>query len=160
VALPHPADTHRHNGAEHTGLTAEAAPCRHCSGAPRARSDVERDRERGSGAGAPAFFSFDQAAVAFFAVEQVRDHNFSGREIVVRQQDRRARIDSVLVQPARVVVRVSGNGLRGASLTLSDPDGATRVLYSQTREARLSCRMRWAAEHGSRCNASAGTPVV
>lgn len=87
--------------------------------------------------GSPAFFSFDQAALAFFAVEHIRNRNFSGREIVVRQQDRRARIDSVLVEPARVVVRVSGNGLRGTALTLSGADGATRALSARSRDVRL-----------------------
>jgi hypothetical protein len=88
-------------------------------------------------AGAPAFFGFDQAAVAFFAPGYVRNRNFSGREIIVREQDCRARIESVLVQPTQVLVDVTGDRLLGTSLTLSGPDGATKALTSRSRRVRL-----------------------
>jgi hypothetical protein len=86
---------------------------------------------------APAFISFDQAAAAFFGVPLKPDRNFSGREIVVRQQDRRARIDRVRVHPTELVINVSGKQLRGASLTLSGLDGASRTLSPRTKEVRL-----------------------
>lgn len=85
----------------------------------------------------PAFIRFDQAAAAFFGVPQKPNRNFSGREIIVRQQDRRARIDRVRVQPTELVVDVSGAQLRGASLTLSGLDGASRSLLPHTRKVRL-----------------------
>ncbi len=88
-------------------------------------------------AGAPAFLSFDQAAGAFFAVPPKPNRNFSGCEIVVRQQDLRARIDNVLVRPTEVVVGVSGEQLHGAALTLNGIDGATKSLSRRTRTVRL-----------------------
>lgn len=86
---------------------------------------------------APAFITFDQAAAAFFGVPLKPSRNFSGREIVVRQQDRRARIDRVRVGTAEIVVDVSGEQLGGASLTLSGADGPRRGLSQRTREVRL-----------------------
>jgi hypothetical protein len=88
-------------------------------------------------ADAPAFISFDQAAAAFFGVPLKPNRNFSGREIVVRQQDRRARIDRVRVHPTELVIDVSGKELRGASLTLSGFGGASRALSPRTRKVRL-----------------------
>jgi hypothetical protein len=88
-------------------------------------------------ADAPAFISFDQAAAAFFGVPLKPSRNFSGREIVVRQQDRRARIDRVRVHPTELVINVSGEHLRGTSLTLSGIDGVRRTLSLRTREVRL-----------------------
>jgi hypothetical protein len=88
-------------------------------------------------ADAPAFIRFDQAAAAFFGVSLKPNRNFSGREIVVRQQDRRARIDRVQVHPTELVVEISGAQLRGASLTLSGLNGASQSLSPHTREVRL-----------------------
>ncbi len=48
---------------------------------------------------APAFLTFDLAATAFFRVPPSPSRSFSGREFVVREQDLRARIDSVRVRP-------------------------------------------------------------
>jgi hypothetical protein len=90
------------------------------------------------GSDAPAFINFDQAAGAFLGVELVRNRNFSGREIVARQQDRRARIDSVRVGPAAVAVAVSGEQLGGTVLTLSGAHGPRKQLSARTREVRLS----------------------
>ncbi len=88
-------------------------------------------------ADSPAFISFDRAAAAFFGVPLKPNRNFSGREIVVRQQDRRARIDRVRVHPTELVIDVSGKQLRGASLTFGGFDGASRALSPHTREVRL-----------------------
>jgi hypothetical protein len=85
----------------------------------------------------PAFMNFDQAAAAFFGVPLKPNRNFSGRELVVRQQDRRARIDQVRVRPTELVVDVSGEKLRGVSLTLSGADGPSRQLWPRTRQVRL-----------------------
>lgn len=85
----------------------------------------------------PAFINFDQAAAAFFGVPVKPNRNFSGREIVVRQQDRRARFDNVLVRPTELLVRVSGENLRGTSLTLSGAGGQTRPLSPRIQEVRL-----------------------
>lgn len=86
---------------------------------------------------APAFFNFDLAAAAFFGVSLEPSRNFSGREIVVRQQDLRARIDEVLVRPTGLVVGVSGKQLRGVSLTLSGAEGPSRSLSQRSRKVRL-----------------------
>lgn len=86
----------------------------------------------------PAFFNFDQAATEFFGVPLEPSRNFSGREIVVREQDRRARIDKVLVRSTELVVGLSGEQLRGASLTLSGAEGPSRSLSQSSREVRLS----------------------
>jgi hypothetical protein len=86
----------------------------------------------------PAFIAFDEAAGAFFGVALKPNRNFSGREIVVRQQDRRARIDTVLVRPTELAVKVSGEQLQGASLTLSGATSPTRLLSRRTRQVRLS----------------------
>jgi hypothetical protein len=88
-------------------------------------------------ADAPAFINFDHAAGAFFGTPPVPNRNFSGRELVVRQQDRRARIDSVRVRPTELVVTVSGEQLRGTALTLSGRDGASMPLSSRRKEIRL-----------------------
>jgi hypothetical protein len=106
-------------------------------------------------ADAPAFITFDQAAAAFFGVPLKPNRNFSGRELVVRQQDRRARIDHVRVRPTELVVNVSGEQLRGASLTLSGVDGPSRSLSPRTREVRLPAsgelgRGAWLALHRDR----------
>jgi hypothetical protein len=85
----------------------------------------------------PAFITFDQAAAAFFCVPVKPNRNFSGRELVVRQQDRRARIDNVLVRPTELLVEVSGEQLRGSSLTLSGAAGPTRSLSARARQVRL-----------------------
>jgi hypothetical protein len=86
----------------------------------------------------PAFINFDQAAAAFFGVPLKPNRSFSGREIVVRQQDRRGRIDHVLVRPTELLVEVSGEQLRGCSLTLSGSGSPTRALSRRTRQVRLA----------------------
>jgi hypothetical protein len=88
-------------------------------------------------ADAPVFFSFDQAAAAFFRPPRGPNRNFSGRELVVREQDLRARIESVRVRPTEVLVTVKGDALSGTSLTLGGDGGAKRRLSSRTREVRL-----------------------
>jgi len=88
-------------------------------------------------AGMPAFINFEHAAAAFFGVPQRLNRNFSGRELVVREQDRRARIDRVLVRPTEVVAEVCGERLRGASLTLGGDGGPARSLSARTRQVRL-----------------------
>lgn len=85
----------------------------------------------------PIFLGYDQAAAAFFGVPPRPNRNFSGCEIVVRHQDLRARIDHVLVRPTELVVKVSGEQLRGTSLTLGGAAGPTRLLSRRTREVRL-----------------------
>jgi len=88
-------------------------------------------------ADAPAFFSFDQAAAAFFALPPPPNRNYSGRELIVRDQDRRARIDSVRVRPTEVLATVSGLALGGAQLTLGGDRGSTRRLSPRIHEVRL-----------------------
>ncbi len=88
-------------------------------------------------ADAPAFLNFDQAAADFFAVARVPNRNFSGCAIVVREQDRRARIDSVRVRPTDIVVRVDGEQLQGASLTLGGSTGMRKRLSSRSRQVRV-----------------------
>lgn len=88
-------------------------------------------------AGMPAFVTFDHAASVFFGVPQRPNRSFSGQEFVVRQQDRRARIDSVLVRPTELLVEVCGERLRGVSLTLGGSGGPTRSLSARTRQVRL-----------------------
>lgn len=85
----------------------------------------------------PAFMGFDQAAAAFFDVSPRLNRNFSGQEIVVRQQDRRARIDRLRVGPTELIIDVSGGQLAGAALTLSGTSGACRSLMPRTRKVRL-----------------------
>jgi hypothetical protein len=75
---------------------------------------------------APAFLTFDLAAAAFFGVApSPGGRSFSGTECVVREQDRRGRIDSVRVRAAEVVVGVSGDQLGGALLSLGGLGGST-----------------------------------
>ena len=88
-------------------------------------------------ADAPAFLNFDLAAAEFFAVSRVPNRNFVGCAIVVREQDRRARIDSVRVRPTEVVVQVDGQQLGGASLTLGGSDGTRKRLSPRSMQARL-----------------------
>jgi hypothetical protein len=85
----------------------------------------------------PAFMSFDQAAAAFFDVPLKPNRNFSGRAIVIREQDRCARIDRVRINPTEILVDVSGEQLAGVALTLSGANGACRSLTRRTREVRL-----------------------
>jgi hypothetical protein len=85
----------------------------------------------------PAFIGFDQAAGAFFGVPPMPNRNFSGCEIVVREQDRRARIERVRVHPTHLLVEIGGKNLRGVSLTLSGAAATSRRLSSRTREVRL-----------------------
>jgi hypothetical protein len=89
-------------------------------------------------ADAPAFFSFDQAACAFFGLPPAPSRNFSGRELVVREQDRRARIDAVRVRSTETVIAVSGgDALGGMCLTLAGDGAPRKRLSSRTREVRL-----------------------
>jgi hypothetical protein len=88
---------------------------------------------------APAFLSFDLAGAAFFGVPQSpgRMRSFSGRECYVREQDLRARIDSVRVRPTEVVVSVSGERLTGAFLELGGAPGQRRRLRRGMREVHF-----------------------
>jgi Putative DNA-binding domain len=88
---------------------------------------------------APAFLSFDLAGAAFFGVPPSpgRTRSFSGRECFVRQQDLRARIDSVRVRSTEVVVSVSGEQLTGAFLELGGFPGQRRRLRRGTREVHF-----------------------
>lgn len=89
-------------------------------------------------ADAPAFLSFDLAAAEFFGVTATPGgRSFSGCELVVREQDRRARIDSVHVRSTEVVIRVSGERLYGTLLTLGGRDGKTKRLRAASTEARF-----------------------
>lgn len=86
---------------------------------------------------APAFLSFDLAASAFFGLPSSPNRSFSGRECVIREQDLRARIDSVRVRPAEVIVAVCGEQLNGTTLTLGGLDGQTKQLRRATREVHF-----------------------
>jgi hypothetical protein len=86
---------------------------------------------------APAFLTFDLAATVFFGVPPSPSRSFSGREFVVREQDLRARIDSVRVLPAEVVVAVSGEQLSSTALTLGGVAGQRKQLRRGTREVRF-----------------------
>ncbi len=80
-------------------------------------------------ADAPAFLSYDLAASAFFGVTpSPGGRSFSGCECAIREQDRRARIDSVRVRSTEVIVNVSGDQLAGTLLTLGGADGQTKRL--------------------------------
>jgi Putative DNA-binding domain len=104
-------------------------------------------------ADAPAFLSFDLAAAAFFGVTATPGgRSFSGCELVVREQDRRARIESVRVRSTEVVVGVAGTRLGGALLTLGGRDGHMRRLRSTSTHARFPLAGRippgsWIALH-------------
>jgi hypothetical protein len=87
--------------------------------------------------GAPAFLSVDLAGTAFFGVPPTPSRSFSGRECVVREQDLRARIDSVRVRPTEVIVAVSGEQLSGTTLTLGGLHGQTKQLRRATREVHF-----------------------
>jgi hypothetical protein len=88
-------------------------------------------------ADAPAFVSFDQAAATFFGVPPAPGRAFAGRELVIRDQDLRGRIDSVHVRPARILVSVSGQRLAGTQLTLGGLDGPRERLTARTRHVQL-----------------------
>ncbi|MDP9226076.1 MAG: ATP-binding protein [Actinomycetota bacterium] len=86
---------------------------------------------------APAFLTFDLAATAFFGVPPSPSRSFSGREFVVREQDARARIDSVRVRPTEVIVAVSGEQLSSTALTLGGLAGQRKQLRRGTREVHF-----------------------
>ena len=87
---------------------------------------------------APAFLSYDLAAAAFFGVEpSAGGRNFSGCEFIVREQDRRARIDSVRVRPTEAIVNVTGAELTGTMLTLGGLHGQTKRIRRSTTELRF-----------------------
>jgi len=78
---------------------------------------------------APAFLEFDQAAAAFFGLPPSLNRSFSGREVVLRVQDRRGRIAAVHVRPTEIVAQVEGEGLVGATLAVGgDRPGAVKRL--------------------------------
>jgi len=83
-------------------------------------------------AGAPAFVNFDQAAASFFHTPHQVNRRFDGHEIVIREQDPRARIEHVRIRAAELVVSVGGNDLAGKRLTLSGPAGASQELDADT----------------------------
>jgi Schlafen, AlbA_2 len=87
---------------------------------------------------APVFLSHDLAGRAFFGVAQIPgDRGFSGCEFVIRDQDRRARIDAVRVRSTEVIVNVRGDQLAEAMLTLGGLDGPTKRLRRDTTEVHL-----------------------
>ena len=86
---------------------------------------------------APAFLSFDDAALAFFCVPRLPNRRFNSPEIVVREQLLAARIESLTIRPSEIVAAVSGSGLRGTRLTVGAPNGASKPLSSTTRKVRL-----------------------
>jgi hypothetical protein len=86
---------------------------------------------------APAFLTFDLAATAFFGVPPSPSRSFSGREFVVREQDLRARIDSVRVRPTELTVAVSGEQLSSAAVTLGGLAGQRKQLRRRTHEVRF-----------------------
>jgi hypothetical protein len=85
----------------------------------------------------PAFINFDQAAAAHFELPRRVNRNFSGREVIVRHQDERARFERMLIRPTELVATVSGNRLNGATVTLGGYDGPQRILTARTRRVRL-----------------------
>jgi Putative DNA-binding domain len=87
--------------------------------------------------GSPAFLSFDLAGTAFFGVSPTPSRSFSGREWVVREQDLRARIDSVRIRATDVIVAVSGEQLGGTTLTLGGLHGQMKRLRRSTRDVRF-----------------------
>jgi schlafen family protein len=86
---------------------------------------------------APAFLNFDLAATAFFRVPSPRGTSFSVGECVVREQDRRGRIESVRVRPTEVIVAVNGEQLNATALTLGGVNGQRKKLRRGVREVRF-----------------------
>jgi Putative DNA-binding domain len=87
---------------------------------------------------APAFLTFDLAATAFAGLATASpNRSFSGREFVVREQDRRARIDTMRVRSTEVIVGVSGEQLSSAALTLGGQEGQRKQLRRGTTEVRF-----------------------
>lgn len=104
---------------------------------------------------APAFLSFDHAAAAFFGILPLPNRSFAGSELVVREQDLRARIAAVRVRPDELLVTVDGGNLAGTRLTLGGEAGASRRLTRHSREVRLSfdpaaAQGSWLALHRNR----------
>jgi Putative DNA-binding domain len=95
-------------------------------------------------ADAPAFLSIEQAVAAFFGLPKAANRTFSrrelvsGRELIVREQDQRARIDHVRVRPKEVLATISGTALHGSRLTLGGVDMPTKTLSSRSTTVRLS----------------------
>jgi hypothetical protein len=85
---------------------------------------------------APAFLGYDYAVAGFLGVQYSSNRSFSW-QIVVREQDRRARIDHVRVRPTEVVVGVSGDALDGTSVTLGGEAAPAESLSTASREVRL-----------------------
>jgi hypothetical protein len=88
-------------------------------------------------ADAPAFLSFDHAAAAFFGLPPSPNRGFSGSELIVREQDRRARIDSVRVRPSEVIAAVVGEQLNGTMLTLGGLAAQRKHLRRGSREVHF-----------------------
>jgi hypothetical protein len=89
-------------------------------------------------ADAPAFLSFDQAATVFFGLPSRTIRNFGGQEVVIRDQDRRARIDRVTIRPNDIVVRVRGDSVGETRLTLGGEQAPSANLSSGVDEVRLT----------------------
>lgn len=87
--------------------------------------------------GAPAFLSFDEAALAFFGVPRSPNRRFGSSELVVREQRLAARIDGVRIRPTEVFVAVSGNVMGGATVTLGGDGGPSKRLTARSHEVRL-----------------------
>jgi Schlafen, AlbA_2 len=86
---------------------------------------------------APAFLSYDQAAVAFFGIPPRPNRSFASYEAVVREQDQRARIDAVHIRPTEIVVAISGQALNGAYITLGGVGAPRKQVRRATRQVRL-----------------------
>jgi Putative DNA-binding domain len=63
--------------------------------------------------------------------------SFAGREVVVREQDLRGRIDSVRIRPTEAIVAVTGERLSASALTLGGLPTQTMRLRRNTREVRF-----------------------
>jgi Putative DNA-binding domain len=77
---------------------------------------------------APAFLSFDQAAIEFFHLPPGLNNKTHMQQIVFREQDTRARIKQVTVRAADVTVMVDGDDRAGMRVTLGGADGRSQKL--------------------------------
>jgi hypothetical protein len=77
---------------------------------------------------APAFLNLDQAAAAFFHLPARNRVRIDMQQIVLREQDMRARIKEVTVRATDVTVMVDGDGRAGKRITLGGADGHSQLL--------------------------------
>ena len=86
---------------------------------------------------APAFLSFQEAALAFFSAPRLPNSRFNSTEIVIREQLIAARIESVTITPSELVVNVGGSALGGTRLTVGGTLGSSKRLSATATQARL-----------------------